>query len=62
ATVKTIKHLLAKVDGDIKDEAFSASILELRNTPRADGVHQHKHSLDALFVHKSHAIGALSHP
>ncbi|QQP39108.1 Uncharacterized protein FKW44_019885, partial [Caligus rogercresseyi] len=37
ATVKTIKHLLAKVDGDIKDEAFSAGILELRNTPRADG-------------------------
>ncbi|QQP52230.1 Uncharacterized protein FKW44_004319, partial [Caligus rogercresseyi] len=37
ATVKTVKQLLAKVDGDIKDEDLSADILELRNTPRVDG-------------------------
>ncbi|XP_059084410.1 uncharacterized protein LOC131881541 [Tigriopus californicus] len=37
-TVKIIKHLVAKHDGNINSDNFHAGLLELRNGPRQDGL------------------------
>ena len=37
-TVKLIKHLLAKTGGDVNSEDFQSGLLELRNSPREDGL------------------------
>ena len=36
--VKSVKYLLKKCNGDINSKEFLAGILELRNTPRSDGL------------------------
>lgn len=50
ATVKTVKHLLAKCSetGDLDSDEFALGLLELRNTPRVDG----RSSAQILFGHQ----------
>ena len=38
AMVKSVKHVLAKTGGDINSQEFADGMLELRNTPREDGL------------------------